>query len=166
MKLLVWVFIRDVRKVDVVLVRELWVGGCLGENGMRGRSEMEITYERQFSGRLVPRTGFDEYGAQFYGSSKRNTYYPVRGSNMMTGEHGLVGETSTNIWSSASLSTHCHGTSGSVSWVSFWPRRSTRRRRSVLTNASSSLLCHGLMTELTGASSAMFRRATFAMSIC
>ena len=84
------------------------------ENGMRGRSEMRITYERQFSGRLVPRTGFDEYGAQFYGSSKWNTYYPVRGSNMMTGEHGLVGETSTNIWSSASLSTHCHGTSGSV----------------------------------------------------
>ena len=67
---------------------------------------MGITYERQFSGSLVPRTGFDEYGAQFYGSSKRNTYYPVRGSNMMTGEHGLVGETSTNIWSSASLSTH------------------------------------------------------------
>ena len=133
------------------------------ENGMRGRSEMGITYERQFSGRLVPRTGFDEYGAQFYGSSKRNTYYPVRGSNMMTGEHGLVGETSTNIWSSASLSTHYE----QVSFAgSFWPRRSTRRRRSVLTNASSSLLCHGLMTELTGASSALFRRATFAMSIC
>ena len=106
MKLVVWVFIRDVREVDVVLVRELWVDGCLDENGVRGRSEMGITYERQFSGRLVPRTGFDEYGAQFYGSSKRNTYYPVRGSNMMTGEHGLVGETSTNIWSSASLSTH------------------------------------------------------------